>query len=121
MKQQFHTGAQRDTQDGKPRLDLLPWAELERVANHYERGAKHYGEFNWQKGIPSSRYLQSFLRHASAVAQGRTDEDHLSACCFNLFGIAYNQRVFADDPKINDVEGWVGEEEGPGAEEEGGE
>ncbi|MDF1702396.1 MAG: DUF5664 domain-containing protein [Planctomycetota bacterium] len=96
----------RDTHEGKPRLDLLSWPELERISQHYAKGAEHYGEFNWQKGIPSSRYLQSLLRHVSSLAQGKYDEDHASAIVFNSCGIMYNQRAFADNPEINDLPGW---------------
>lgn len=105
-KQSFPTGAVRDTDANKPRLDLLSWPELERISRHYANGAKHYGEFNWQKGIPSSRYLQSLLRHVSKLAQGATDEDHASAIVFNVKGIMYNQRAFMDNPEINDLPGW---------------
>jgi hypothetical protein len=105
-KQQFATGAVRDTTDGKVRMDLLPWQELERVAWHYTRGAEKYAERNWEKGIPSSRCLQSLLRHVVSLVLGRKDEDHLSAIVFNCLAIAWNQRVFKDDPGINDLPGW---------------
>lgn len=105
-QQSFPTGAVRDTANGKVRLDLLPWPELERVARHYMRGMEKYAARNWEKGIPSSRCLQSLLRHVSAVAQGKGDEDHLSAVVFNALAIAFNERVFHDDPTINDLPGY---------------
>ena len=63
-RQEFKSGAVRDIQEGKGRYDLLPPIALERLARHYENGAKKYGESNWQKGMPLSRYLDSLIRHA---------------------------------------------------------
>lgn len=102
-KQQFHTGAVRDTEDGKVQLDLLPFPELERIARHLEKGAVKYGRHNFLKGIPSSRCFRSMLRHVSAVAQGKTDEDHLSAIVFACFCLMCNQRLHQDSAEINDL------------------
>ena len=49
MKRKFKTGAQRDTDNGKPRLSLIPSEELFRVANHYRSGGEKYGFNNWKK------------------------------------------------------------------------
>src|SRR5262245_60354782 len=39
VRQQFETGAVRDTQSGKGRFDLLPPAAMLRIAKHFEKGA----------------------------------------------------------------------------------
>ncbi|HUS51203.1 MAG TPA: dATP/dGTP diphosphohydrolase domain-containing protein, partial [Candidatus Paceibacterota bacterium] len=62
-RQDFDTGSRRDTRDGKGRYDLLPVRAIKRLAKHYENGAKKYGDRNWEKGQPLSRYLDSALRH----------------------------------------------------------
>lgn len=85
QRQEFDSGAKRDTQDGKPRFDLIPIKPLTRVANHYGKGAKKYDEWNWKKGIPMSRCYASMLRHIYQFAAGETDEDHLAAVVFNAF------------------------------------
>ena len=48
-REEFSTGMHRDTQDDKPRYDLLDRAFLKRWAELMARGAKKYGEENWRK------------------------------------------------------------------------
>jgi hypothetical protein len=83
-RQEFDTGSRRDTRDGKGRYDLLPTRALRRLARHFEGGSKKYGDRNWEKGQPLSRYLDSALRHAFLYLQGERDEDHLVAAVWNL-------------------------------------
>jgi hypothetical protein len=90
-KQTFGTGYQRDTQDGKPRFDLIPVACLYRVAELYRKGAEKYGERNWEKGAPISRFYSSLFRHLMAWAVGKKDEDHLAAVVWNAFGIMHHE------------------------------
>lgn len=54
------------------------------VAKHFEEGAKKYGEHNWQKGIPVSRYLDSGVRHYLKWLRGDKDEPHDRAFCWNM-------------------------------------
>jgi hypothetical protein len=91
--EEFATGAVRDTQQGKGRFDLIPAYPLERLAKHYENGAKRYSDNNWCKGIPITRCLDSLLRHANKYKMGMTDEDHLSAIVFNAFAIIYYEEM----------------------------
>jgi len=90
-REQFPSGAVRDTQDGKPRPDRvlywLPIEALERVATHYENGARKYDRDNWRKGIPASRCLASAFRHLFQWMLGDWTEDHLSAVVFNVLCI----------------------------------
>lgn len=80
----FSTGAVRDADDGKGRMDLLPWAAIIEVSKHCQRGAEHYGEHNVDKGIPTSALLDSGMRHIAKHMAGWTDEDHLVAAAWNL-------------------------------------
>lgn len=84
QRQDFDTGAVRDTQEGKGRFDLLPPDAIFRIAKHYENGARKYSSRNWEKGIPIARYMDSALRHTFAYIKGGRDEDHLAAACWNL-------------------------------------
>lgn len=86
-RQEFDTGARRDLQIGKGRFDLVMPELILRLAQLLERGAKKYGDHNWTKGIPASRYLSSLLRHAGQFASGCTKEDHLAAVVFNTMGL----------------------------------
>lgn len=85
----FETGARRDTQDGKPRFDLIPSASLERLAGLYGRGAEKYGPYNWARGIPVSRNIASLERHLQQFKAGERDEDHLAAVAWNAFAIMH--------------------------------
>jgi len=96
-KETFDSGAVRDSQDGKPRYDLIPPAPLKRVAERYQMGVELYGAHNWTKGMPTSRLLASAMRHLEQYRAGDTDEDHLSATIFNLFGIMHFQGTEYDD------------------------
>ena len=58
--------------------------QLLKLAVHFEKGAAKYGDNNWQKGIPVSRYVDSAVRHYLKSRRGDTDEDHASACLWNL-------------------------------------
>ena len=59
------------------------------VARHFESGALKYGEHNWEKGIPISRYIDSALRHLMKDLAGETDEDHAAAFVWNCMCAAW--------------------------------
>lgn len=80
----FETGANRDIQTGKGRFDLLPWRTIKALAIHYEKGCIKYGDRNWEKGLPISRFMSSAMRHASQFILGLDDENHLIAAIWNL-------------------------------------
>lgn len=54
------------------------------VSVHYEEGAKKYGEYNWQKGIPVQSYIDSAVRHYLKHLRGDEDEDHSRAFVWNI-------------------------------------
>jgi hypothetical protein len=92
-REEFKTGSVRDTQVGKGRYDLIPPISLRRLAQHYENGARKYGDRNWEKGQPLSRYLNSALRHLQNILEGDTSEDHMAAGAWNLFAIIHTQEM----------------------------
>jgi hypothetical protein len=92
-RQQFNTGAVRDIQEGKGRYDLISPIALQRLARHYENGAKKYGDNNWQKGMPLSRYLDSLLRHTFKLLMGMKDEDHAAAIAWNIFAFIHTKEM----------------------------
>ena len=87
----FNTGAVRDTSTNKGRFDLIPAFPLFRLARLYEAGAKKYAERNWEKGIPTGRFMDSAFRHLMNYQDGDRSEDHLIAVCWNLFGLIWTQ------------------------------
>lgn len=90
-KEQFSTGAHRNSQAGKPRYDLIPAEALERVAQHFGDGAEIHGPDNWKKGITNDRFMASTMRHIESYRLGRKDEDHLAAAVWNLMCIMWNE------------------------------
>lgn len=83
-RREFESGAVRDMQEGKGRMDLLPWAAIMEVSKHCENGAKKYGEHNVDKGLPTSSFCDSGARHLAKYLDGWTDEPHLLAAAWNL-------------------------------------
>lgn len=92
-RQEFDTGARRDTQAGKPRYDLIPTFALRRIADLYARGAEKYGDNNWQKGIPYSRVIASLERHLNQFKQGDKSEDHLAAVAWGALALLHYEEV----------------------------
>lgn len=62
---------------------VVPTVYLE-VAKHFEEGAKKYGEYNWQKGIPVHCYIDSAVRHYLKYLRGDNDEPHDRAFVWNI-------------------------------------
>ena len=113
---EFSTGAKRDIQHGKGRMDLLPWYGIMEVSKHCEEGAEKYGEHNVDKGIPLHSLCDSAARHLAKFIAGETDEDHLRAAAWNLLW-ALNQRtthpelddLYSHKEKVEDTESTVDE------------
>lgn len=91
-RQEFNTGSRRDTREGKGRYDLLPAHAIRRLAKHFENGARKYGERNWEKGQPLSRYLDSAMRHLFCYLEGDRSEDHMSACAWNCMAFIETEK-----------------------------
>jgi len=84
QRQTWDTGSRRDTREGKGRYDLIPWEIIDADARYLELGAKKYGDRNWERGQPLSRYLDSACRHLSKYMMGHRDEPHLLAVRWNV-------------------------------------
>jgi hypothetical protein len=90
----FDSGMQRDTEDGKPRFDLMipldvPYEEqmITRLAALYGRGAVKYESRNWEQANSEeemARMKSSAFRHFMQWLCGETDEDHAAAVMFNV-------------------------------------
>lgn len=91
QREEFSTGSRRDTREGKGRYDLLPPLAIQRLALVYEKGGKRYGDRNWEKGQPLSRYLDSALRHLFQVLEGNDDEDHAGHAAWNVLALIATQ------------------------------
>ncbi len=101
QREEFPTGSVRDTQEGKGRFDLISPIALERLAIVYEKGAAKYGDRNWEKGQPLTRYLNSAMRHINKWRRGLRDEDHLAQAAWNLFAYIHTEQMI-NEGKLSD-------------------
>lgn len=70
------------------------------VSKHFEEGAKKYGEYNWQKGIPIRCYIDSAVRHYLKWLRGDMDEPHDRAFCWNVLCCVWTCH---HKPELNDL------------------
>ncbi len=100
-RQNFATGSVRDTNEGKPRFELITPIALYELAMHYSNGAKKYGDDNWTKGQPLRRYIESLERHLFKEKMGFTDENHAAAIIWNAMAYLHTKRMIeaGDLPK----------------------
>ncbi len=70
------------------------------LSKHYEQGALKYGEFNWQKGIPTHSYLDSGIRHLLKYMNGEKDERHDCAFVWNMFCLKWTMN---NKPELDDI------------------
>ncbi len=104
-RQEFSTGAVRDTAEGKSRPDLISPIFEDRLGRWLELGAQKYGARNWEKGIRVSRYMASLKRHLNAICDpegrhsiggdpiGQDTDDHEAAVAFNIMGITHTREM----------------------------
>jgi hypothetical protein len=69
------------------------------VSKHFEEGAEKYGEYNWQKGIPTHCYIDSAVRHYLKWLRGDEDEPHDRAFCWNILCCTW---TCIHKPELND-------------------
>ena len=88
----------------KLRWDLLPVQALEEVVKVYSRGAKKYGDRNWESGMSWSRFFAAAMRHLWAFWRGETyDKEtglshtaHAAWNCLALTQFLFTQQKFDD-------------------------
>lgn len=97
QRQDFGNGSLRDTNEGKPRPDLISSKATLRHAELMARGAAKYGARNWEKGQPTSRFLESLQRHLLMARLGDKVEDHWAAIRYNVDGIMHFEGTEWDD------------------------
>lgn len=102
-RRNFETGAVRDMAEGKGDMVSLPANAILRLSKHYENGAKKYGRWNYQKGIPVSSFIDSALRHLFKYLAGYDDEPHLDAAAFNILGA---MEMEEKHPELQDLPIW---------------
>jgi len=76
---------------------------LKRLCDHLEAGASKYGAYNWAKGMPVSRCLDSLGRHLESLRSGEEDEDHAAAAMCNLMFIVHYVEIGLNDMPAYDA------------------
>ncbi len=96
----FSTGAVRSADADNVRYDLITPVGLRRLAETCAEGARKYGDFNWQKGIPASQMLNHAIRHIYLWIEGDHTEDHLAHAAWNILGVCHFEESL---PEMIDV------------------
>jgi hypothetical protein len=115
-RQEFKTGAVRDTAGNKPLLELIPeWASFA-YGWVLEAGMRKYSARNWEKGMPISRYISSAKRHLAAYSLGFRDEPHLWQAFWNIGGAIHTQILVylgVYPAEFYDLPNHIGKEQAP--------
>jgi len=94
---------------GKPRFDLIPVLPLFLLAAHFEKGARKYGDRQWEKGIEISRLLRAAFSHLLKYIAGEDNDAELGTnhiivvmwyCC-TIIEIAQRFTEMDDRSKVN--------------------
>jgi hypothetical protein len=95
----------------KPRLDLLPPAAMEAIADGLAFGASKYGANNWCRGARWGRYYAALLRHLWAWWRGEDNDSesglsHLAhaGCCL-MFLMEYQRNGWGSDDRFRGPDG----------------
>jgi len=92
-REQFESGMQRDTTEGKILWHLaFDGPMFKRYAEHLTKGAVKYTARNWMKASGQAeleRFKESAVRHFIQWMNGERDEDHAAAVLFNINGFEY--------------------------------
>ena len=91
--QHFSTGSQRDSAKGKGQPSRISTLFLTRLSKHIEKGLRKYGDRNWEKGQPLSRYIDSAQRHLWKIQENNTDEDHEAAWAWNCMAFMHTKEL----------------------------
>lgn len=98
--------------EGKPRLDLVPFDALLEVGRALEYGERKYAARNWEKGMAWGRLTGAAMRHLSRwmVGENRDPESglhhlaHFACCALMLLALVLRKHgwddrgVVASDP-----------------------
>jgi hypothetical protein len=98
-RREYDTGAVRSGDCEETRYDLISPIGLERLAQTYAEGAKKFGAFNWENGMPITDLLNHAIAHIFKYLRGDRSEDHLAHAAWNLLGAIHSGEMW---PHLND-------------------
>jgi len=67
---------------------------------HCQNGMNKYGQYNWNKGLPTHCFLDSGLRHGLKYFRQDQDEPHNRAFMWNFFGLLWTRK---HHPEVDDI------------------
>lgn len=109
-REEFQTGAVRDTSEGKGCYELISPVAMKRLAVVLEKGKKKYQARNWERGMQMGRTMQSAIRHLNDYLEGKRDEDHLGQAMFNVMVLIHTEEMINRNllPKeLNDMPNYL--------------
>ena len=95
----FTSGAVRSSDADQYRYDLITPVGLARLAATYHEGAKKYGSYNWEKGMPAHDLINHALKHLFDFLSGDQSEDHLSHAAWNCLAAIHSLELW---PELNE-------------------
>lgn len=98
-RREYDTGAVRSGDCEETRYDLISPIGLERLAQTYAEGARKFGAFNWENGMPVTDLLNHAIAHIFKYLRGDRSEDHLAHAAWNLLGAIHSVEMW---PHLND-------------------
>jgi hypothetical protein len=96
---------------GKPRLSLLPWTSIKKIATVYEYGVKKYYEQSWRKGFAYGDIWDGTMRHLTSWWEGEDLDpesglNHLLHAGFGILTLIYladNFKHLDNRPKKEEI------------------
>ena len=78
------------------RFGLISPVGLRRIAETYGEGSGKYGDYNWEKGIPTKSLMDHAMAHINQYNLGDRSEDHLAHAAWNLIAIMHNEELLPE-------------------------
>lgn len=97
-KKHYDTGAVRSSDCEDTRYDLISPIGLEALARTYAEGAKKFGPFNWENGMPVTDLLNHAIAHIYKFLSGSREEDDLGHAAWNILGAIHSMEKW---PELN--------------------
>ena len=90
---------------GKPELDQIPYSAIVECSKAFTFGKNKYGKFNFRRGMPYSKLINSALRHIYKFNESEDFDDesitvtHIGHAMANLAMLVY---VYQNMPELDD-------------------
>lgn len=100
VRKEYDTGAVRSSDCEEARYDLISPIGLRALAKTYAEGARKFGPFNWENGMPATDLINHALTHIFKFLEGSRDEDDLGHAAWNILGAIHSLEMW---PHLNEA------------------